>query len=217
MKLKFSRTDQEKLINKARTSKNEWRYQGVWYIQAKDKYILHLIQEIEGQEFGHVPPDGGLDIVPIHTHPKIIYGDVPYVPPSPTDYSSCITAYFGNDNPFSIVFDPLNIWVYRPNKSFIESYGKLFRGLYSTNGPKPTKAGLAKIDEIFEVIQNNSSLSMDKIIKQEISLQEYIFEINIAIDGEKCGFDVYNVPIASDETSTSAYFLSQLGLEKNID
>lgn len=139
--IKFPISFQYVLLEKARHTNFEWGYDGLFHRVPKknpdgervgEEIIISMVNEVQGNETG-IPPGGARHIIEIHTHPKI-YGDIPYHPPSSLDYVSCISAYINNLNPFAIVAESHNFWVYTPTKEFVAKYGKVLERYYRQGG-----------------------------------------------------------------------------------
>lgn len=222
MKIKFPKDIQSLLIHKARTESIEWGYYCQWFENSQREIELFLVKEIKGTETG-IPNSGVYRAIPIHTHHRKLYGDIPYHPPTTIDYVTGLGRRASNKNPFSIVVDLHNFWVYTPNKRFIKSYSTVYDASFrdrirkderTTNLTKTTSVlNLSSTsNEEFEkrmkdiVTKASTKLNEDFVFKKQISLDEYIKGMN-----QEAYYIVHCIPIPKDANYIDEYFLTNLG------
>lgn len=221
MKIKFPKDIQQLLIKRARNESIEWGYNCQWFENAEKEIELFLVKEIKGTETG-IPRSGAFRVIPIHTHHRKLYGDLPYHPPSTLDYITGLGRRVTNKNPFSIVVDLHNFWVYTPNKQFIKSYSTFFdRSFHDYDSKRSHTANSSKTSSVLDLsgtpnekfekrMENivtvaSTRLNEDFVFNKTISLDEYIKGMN-----QDAYYIVHCIPIPKDADYIDEYFLTNL-------
>jgi hypothetical protein len=185
----------------------EWGF--VFWLRALDNfsYRLELLGDrfVRGTDsFVDIPPVYGSQHVTGHSHPRTIYPEAEFHPPTGWDYASAIAEHFFDHNPFSLVFEKRHVWVYYPNAAFkrwfcasvplqLRGRGGLLRSHSETN---LISASLAQKNTAFggqltQVLKNNADLEGYDLVMNKITIDEYLRRMNAIIDGVERGFTVH--------------------------
>lgn len=159
-----------------------------------------------------------------HTHPQKLYGQLRYHPPSETDYIEAIWSAMRHIE-WECVVEPSGTWAYRPTESLMDRIFEKQPNIAMDVGPGlaigQTSASMyvnAEISDILDAIANNTStdgvalsqpsehlaeIRADNAGKlpdgfAPISVEQYIHNIGMALDGDKAGFEVLHFPGTSD-------------------
>ena len=152
-------------------------------------------------------PTWGTSSVFAHTHPiqRAAQDNLKISPPSSVDYHRALWDYYAGVE-WQMVFEHNRCWAYRPNTallSFIETVDPEVRKHVTRRQTKMTYRGgsvsymTTKLDDVSETLLRNISIDNALLKDGDASIEEYITQIGMCVDGESRGFDV--VHVASDE------------------